>query len=161
AMGMEIVWFRHLGALLGSYRWVLSLILTVILLGIWLGAMAGGALHRRAGHPVALYVIAQALFVLAALWGLATAETRGANAERAVGRRAGLLYLANTVGAVLGSLVVGFVLLSALGMQRTVTVLGVAVAVGVVPLCIAAPHKARRQRIALGAVVVALGFGVV
>jgi spermidine synthase len=54
AMGMEIVWFRHLGSLLGSFRPVLSLILTVILIGIWLGSLAGGYLHRRVGRPVIL-----------------------------------------------------------------------------------------------------------
>jgi spermidine synthase len=180
AMGMEIVWFRHLSALLGSYRWVLSLILTVILLAMWLGATAGGALHRRLGRPVTLYVVAQALFAIAALWGLATAESRGvmalraglgahlaailrevaapalmmgmayplANAiaqdtERAVGARAGLLYLANTVGAVAGSLAVGFVLLPALGMQRTVTVLVLAAGLGILPLCALALGRRR------------------
>lgn len=198
AMGMEIVWFRHLSSLLGSFRWVLSLILTVILAGIWLGSMAGGYLHRRLGRPVVLYVSAQALFVVAALAGLATADTRGVvaegagvwtnlapvlrelavpammmgcafplanaivqDAERAVGRRAGLLYLANTLGAVGGSLVVGFGLLPALGMQRTVTVLAVAVVLGVVPLCVVAVTRHSEPRgwmaVGLGGSVVALG----
>ena len=197
AMGMEIVWFRHLTALLGSYRWVFSLILTVILVGIWLGATAGGALHRRIGRPALLYVIAQATFVVVALWGLATAETRAVSATRAgfvalapvlrelavpalmmgvtfplanaivqdaaraVGRRAGLLYLANTVGAVTGSLIVGFALLGALGMQRTVTILALAVALGVLPLCVVASRRARPNAFALGAAVLALGIGVV
>jgi spermidine synthase len=182
AMGMEIVWFRHLGSLLGSFRAVLSLILSVILAGIWLGSLAGGLLERRVGHPVALFVGAQALFVAAALAALATAE-RGpgavaavlrevavpalmmgfayplANAivqdtERAVGRRAGLLYLANTAGAVAGSLVTGFVLLPRLGMQHTVTVQAVAVLAGVVPLGAAALARAParpRTAAALGA----------
>src|SRR5205814_7848416 len=52
--------------------------------------------------------------------------------ERAVGRRAGLPYLANTVGAVGGALAVGFVLLPTLGMQASVTVLAVAGAAGVI-----------------------------
>lgn len=187
ALGMEIVWFRHLGALLGSFRPVLSLILTVILAGIWLGALAGGALHRRVGHPVALYVAAQAVFVVASLAGLATAE-RGAlglapvlreiavpalmlggayplanaivqDTERAVGRRAGLLYLANTVGAVAGSLLTGFVLLPALGMQGAVTVLAAAVGLGVVALGAAALARAparRRTALALGGPLAAL-----
>jgi predicted membrane-bound spermidine synthase len=194
AMGMEIVWFRHLTALLGSYRWVLSLILTVILVGIWLGALAGGALHRRVGQPVVLFVLAQALLVVGALAGLVTAETRAVvgeglarpamlalvlrelalpalmmgvtfplanaivqDAERAVGRRAGLLYLANTVGAVAGSLVAGFVLLPALGMQRAVTVLALAVLLGLVPLCVAAIPRASRQAVAAGGALAALG----
>src|SRR5947208_5737360 len=60
------------------------------------------------------------------------------DAEQVVGRRAGLLYVANTVGAVVGSLAVGFWLLPALGVQRTVTVLALAVLLGIVPLCVAA-----------------------
>ena len=54
--------------------------------------------------------------------------------EAAVGRRAGLLYLANTFGAVCGAIATGFVLLPLLGMQRSATVLmGVALA-SLVPL---------------------------
>jgi len=193
AMGMEIVWFRHLSSLLGSYRWVLSLILTVILLGMWLGATVGGLLHRRIGRPVVLYVVAQALFVISTLWGLATAATRGvvaarvglwpsvtpilwelalpallmgfayplANAivqdtQRAVGLRAGVLYLANTVGAVAGSLVVGFALLPALGMQRTVVVLVAVVALGIVPLCAVGFTRAPKQRVVFAGALVAV-----
>lgn len=188
AMGMEIVWFRHLSSLLGSYRAVLSLTLTVILVGIWLGALAGGWLHRRLGRAPVLYAAAQMLFVVTALIGLASADIARIldaerrvfptflaapdwfrdliglwlqmrpimaelalpaflmgfayplanaciqDAERFVGRRAGLLYLANTVGAVLGALAAGFVLLSGLGMQTTVTVLVVVALLGLVPL---------------------------
>src|SRR5499426_2529433 len=76
AMGMEIVWFRHLSTLLGSFRSVLSLILTVILVGIWLGSLAGGYLHRLVGRSVVLFVVAQAVFVISALGALMTAETR-------------------------------------------------------------------------------------
>ncbi|HXH26080.1 MAG TPA: hypothetical protein VNI78_12570, partial [Vicinamibacterales bacterium] len=44
-------------------------------------------------------------------------------AEPAVGRRCGALYLANTLGAVAGSLATGFVLMPRLGLQTTATVL--------------------------------------
>jgi len=217
AMGMEIVWFRHLSSLLGSFRSVLSLILTVILVGIWLGSLAGGYLHRLVGRPVVLYVVAQAVFVISALGALMAAETRGVlaghqttaltlasgwtaaaqglwgsflpilrelgvpalmmgfayplanaiaqDAEQVVGRRAGLLYVANTVGAVVGSLAVGFWLLPALGVQRTVTVLALAVLLGIVPLCVAAssaraPRKRRVAAVAAGSVL-ALGVAVI
>ena len=46
--------------------------------------------------------------------------------EDAIGRRAGLLYLANTCGAVCGAIVTGFVLLPWLGMQRSAAVLSAA-----------------------------------
>jgi spermidine synthase len=54
--------------------------------------------------------------------------------ELAVGRRAGLLYLANTFGAVCGAIATGFVLLPLLGMQRSATVLMVAALLSIVPL---------------------------
>jgi spermidine synthase len=46
--------------------------------------------------------------------------------EERVGRRAGALYLANTLGAVCGSLATGFLLLPMFGIQRSATVLMVA-----------------------------------
>ena len=55
-------------------------------------------------------------------------------AERLVGRRAGVLYLANTVGAVAGSLLTGFILLPSFGLQQSTTVLMVIAALAIVPL---------------------------
>ena len=54
--------------------------------------------------------------------------------ESSVGRRAGILYLSNTIGAVCGSLAAGFLLLPTLGIQRSATVLTTAAALAVVPL---------------------------
>ena len=54
--------------------------------------------------------------------------------ERSVGRRAGVLYLANTVGAVIGSLAAGYFLLPRFGMQGTATVLALAAGVSLAPL---------------------------
>jgi len=211
AMGMEIVWFRHMSALFGSFRTVISLILTVVLAGICLGALAGSYLDLRTRGSALLYVTAQSLFVITALIGLADADigrivrdleatapvffsssgwrreslllglnlapllrevgvpallmgftfplANGAiqNVERAVGRRAGLLYLANTVGAVAGALAAGFVLLPGLGMQRSVTVLALAGVAGVVA-CVAAFGRvsSRATRLAFGAALVAV-----
>ena len=70
ALGMEIVWFRLLISILGGYRAVFSIVLTVILLGIWLGALLGGAAHRRWGRPALAYALTQSLFAIATL-GLA------------------------------------------------------------------------------------------
>jgi predicted membrane-bound spermidine synthase len=55
-------------------------------------------------------------------------------AEASVGRRAGTLYLANTFGAVCGSLATGFLLLPALGIQQSATVLMAAAAMAIVVL---------------------------
>lgn len=63
SMGMEIVWFRLLSASLGEFRVVFSLMLTVILAGIWLGSLAGGYSFKRWGKPLERYMIVQAVFI--------------------------------------------------------------------------------------------------
>ena len=194
AMGMEILWFRHFTVMLGGFRAVFSLLLTVILIGIGAGSLAGGWLNRVIARPVQWLMVGEGLFVAATVFGLANADVRGlltseayvaglpatpggawewvrgihelwlitrpmlvevgipalvmgltfplANAvveqaERGVGRRAGVLYLSNTLGAVCGSLVTGFLLLPALGMQASATLLTIAAGLTVVPLALA------------------------
>ena len=199
AMGMEILWFRHFTILLGGFRAVFSLLLTVILIGIGAGSLAGGFLSRR---PAQWLMVVQGLFVAATLLGLAAADARNIDAvvtadsayqaaaggvvgatlsgqsgltrsftelwfnlrpmllevglpallmgfafplangiiqraERSVGRRAGVLYLSNTVGAVCGSLAAGFLLLPRLGIQGSATILAGAATLAVVPLYLA------------------------
>ena len=71
AMAMQILWFRHLISLYGAYRPVFSLLLTVILVGIWLGSLLGGDLARRTGRPGTLFILSLSGFVLwslGALW---------------------------------------------------------------------------------------------
>jgi len=201
AMGMEILWFRHFTILLGGFRAVFSLLLTVILVGIGIGSLAGGAACRRTGMPAVWFIVAQASFVVSTLLGFAIADVRAideavnrlggselqpaarmagawaefwfnatpmltevavpallmgfsfplANAviqrtERLVGRRAGMLYLANTAGALVGSLVAGFVLLPMLGLQLSATILMTVALLAVVPLYLAtrAPNPESR-----------------
>jgi spermidine synthase len=57
--------------------------------------------------------------------------------EQSVGSRAGVLYLANTAGAVCGSLAAGFVLLPVFGLQQSATMLTVVAAMAIVPLLLA------------------------
>ncbi len=202
AMGMEILWFRHFTLLLGEFRAVFSLLLTVILIGIGAGSLAGGFLLRRIARPAQWLMVVQGLFVASTLLGLAVASLgnikdaafadpayRAAvghmvaaapgvesdlartlrelwfnarpillevlvpallmglafplanaiiqRAERQVGRRAGILYLSNTVGAVCGSLAAGFLLLPVLGIQGSATILTTAAALAVGPLYLA------------------------
>jgi len=202
AMGLEILWFRHFSILLGGFRAVFSLLLSVILIGIGAGSLLSGFLHRRTARPAQWLIVVQALFVAATLLGLAIADARDiervviadrasqadagravevvlsaesgwaraftelwfnarpillevaipallmgfsfplANAiiqraERSVGRRAGVLYLSNTAGAVCGSLAAGFILLPRLGIQGSATALTIAAALAVVPLYLA------------------------
>ncbi|HKE87189.1 MAG TPA: hypothetical protein VKB50_25705, partial [Vicinamibacterales bacterium] len=201
AMGIEILWLRHFSILLGAFRAVFSLLLTVILLGIGVGSLVGGILHRRIPRAADWFMAAQGLFVAATLLGLAMADARPieaaaafdpavggaigfagaasnaasgfgrglaelwfnmrpillevgipallmgvsfplANAiiqrtENSVGRRAGVLYLANTLGGVGGSLAAGFLLLPSLGIQASASVLLTLATLAVIPLYLA------------------------
>ena len=193
ALGMEILWFRHFSILLGGFRAVFSLLLTVVLAGIGAGSLLGGAILRRTGQPALWFMLAEGLFVAATLAGLALADVGTIDAvvnalggssdispataasaftelwfnarpmllevavpallmgvsfplanaviqhaEQAVGRRAGILYLANTAGAVCGSIAAGFLLLPMLGLQQSATMLMIVAAVAVVPLYLGA-----------------------
>jgi spermidine synthase len=181
ALGLEILWFRHVTILLGGFRAVFSLLLTLILLGIGAGSLAGGAVHRRTGRPAEWLMLTQGLFVASALLGFARADVEPINtaavagtgalaelwfnarpmlaevalptffmgfafplanaviqrAEQTVGRRAGILYLANTAGAVAGSLAAGLLLLPLAGLQTSATILMAVTALSIVPLYLA------------------------
>ncbi len=199
ALGMEILWFRHFTLLLGGFRAVFSLLLTIILIGMGVGSLVGGVLVRRTTRPAHWLMIVQSAFVAFTLLGLFRADvrnilaTRGSvpatsgvgsglsrtfsevwfdarpillevgcaallmglafpvanaivqRAERSVGRRAGVLYLANTVGAVGGSIATGFLLLPWLGMQGSATVLMIAAALASVPLYLATVGSRTRR----------------
>jgi len=188
AMGMEMAWFRFLAGALGPYRAVFSVLLATMLVGLALGAALAGSAHRRFGRPTLLFAIAQAAFVITALWALAAFDPEqvlrrqlgvalsflesgpawrqvllhrvngttiallvflpsiamGAafplgnalaqDAADKVGRRVGELYLATTLGNVIGALLAGFVLLPGVGLQRTVLILAVVAAVAPFPL---------------------------
>ena len=179
AMGLEILWLRHFTLLLGGFRAVFSLVLTIVLAGIGVGAYVGGGISRRVASPARALMVVQSLLVVLVLLGLAAnsfdaiaaarvaglpelwfnarpmlaeialpAVLMGAafplanavvqHAEPAVGSRAGILYLANTAGAVLGSLAAGFVLLPRFGVQGTATFLVFAAGLTIAPLYLAA-----------------------
>src|SRR5437879_3280430 len=169
AMGLEILWFRHISALVGPFRAVYSLLTTVILLAMGAGAILSGAMVTRAGHPLLLLIASEALFLASTAFGFWSADIREVLSEQssaasafvagsgwareqitlgligppllreaalralfmgaasplataaiaalpaAVGRRAGLVYLAHAAGAVAGSGLAGSVLMPALG----------------------------------------------
>jgi spermidine synthase len=197
-LGMEILWFRHFSIMLGAFRAVFSLLLTVILVGIGAGSLIAGALQRRSSNPGAWLLAIQSLFVvvtLAGMWGANSAlidqtvsnainasasrpstfaelwfnvrpmlpevmlpallmgfsfplgNALVQHAELAVGQRAGLLYLANTAGAVCGSLVTGFLLLPLFGLQMSTTTLMIVATLGLVPLYAAVRIPDRGSRI--------------
>jgi len=87
ALGMELVWFRCLSSALGAFRPVFSVILALILTGIWLGSLVGGAVERRWRRPVELLLVTQGLFVLVAL-ALAGTFTRTTGMQYSLAVRA-------------------------------------------------------------------------
>jgi spermidine synthase len=200
ALGMEMLWLRHLSVLLGGFRSVLSLLLTVMLLGLGVGALIGGWVERRFGHPARALIVVQGLFAVSILAGLAANSADGLAAQGAaiaaslatrsslsralaelwfnlrpmlievalpslvgglafplanaivqqahdaVGRRAGVLYAANTFGAVTGSLVAGYLLLPGLGMQGAAAVLAGVALLAIIPLAAAADARSAIRR---------------
>ncbi len=186
ALGMEIVWFRFLGATLGAYRYVFSLVLTVILVGICGGSALGGWLQRRYGHALELFVGAQALFATTALIALAAfspfagtpygrsfasiatvvlvpslfmglsfplVNAHVQDTLGSVGRRAGAMYLANTLGSVLGSLAAGFVLARWLGSATSFAVFAACAVLAPVALVATAQRSALLRNVSV------VGFG--
>jgi spermidine synthase len=199
--------------LLGGFRAVFSLLLTVILVGIGVGSLLCAVIDRHTARPAYWLIGVQGLFVaftrlglatvdvgsvdrpvgagagsvaapagpaqvLAELWfnarpmllevavpallmgfsfPLANAITQTQRAERLVGRRAGVLYLSNTLGAVCGSLAVGFVFLPLLGIQGSVTLLSTVAGLAVVPLYVAARTSSPAPRMAFASVAVGGG----
>jgi spermidine synthase len=211
ALGMEMLWLRHLAVLLGGFRAVFSLLLTVMLTAAGVGALLGGWLDRRFGHPARMLMMVEALFAGTTLLGIAagnadTLASRGGaiastlaalspasrlftelwfnlrpmlaevalpsligglafpianslvqNTEAAVGRRAGVLYAANTIGAVAGSLVAGYLLLPHFGMQGSAAFLAAAAALTIVPLYLTQPRESHHIGVFAGAGLVATG----
>ena len=192
-LGFEMVWFRHLSLQLGAFRAVYSVLLTVVLLGIWAGAVAGGVFHRWFNRPGELLMLSFGGFGFTAVVSFAYLRARvsghgdsgmwdefvaiAASAalpsffmgfayplgnaciqtvHGAIGSRAGLLYLANTLGAVIGSLMVGFALISWFGTQHTVTaLLGVLVLATLVAY---ASASARRVALAVSLAMSTMGL---
>ena len=81
--------------------------------------------------PILLEVAAPAL-LMGVAFPLGNAVVQ--RAERSVGRRAGVLYLSNTIGSVCGSVAAGFGLLPLVGIQGSATVLSFAAGLAVLPL---------------------------
>ncbi len=213
ALGVEILWLRHLGILLGGFRAVFSLLLTVMLVALGIGALLGGWLARRFGSPARVLMVVQGVFAATTLLGLASADAVALGARAvtfagdlralsvsgielvelwfnlrpmllevavpalvggcafplanaivqrsatAVGTRAGVLYAANTAGAVLGSLTTGYLLLPRFGMQGTAAVLAAAAVLAIVPLYLSRREDGEqlRGRLVLGGAVLVPG----
>ena len=82
AMGLEIVWLRHFTLLLGGFRAVFSLVLTIMLVGIGAGSLFGGWIDRRTARPAQALMVVQALLVVTALIGLGWTSVEALDAHR-------------------------------------------------------------------------------
>jgi len=83
------------------------------------------------------------------------------DAEASIGTRAGALYLANTAGAVAGSMITGFVFLPWLGTQTSMLVLATAAGLSIITVWLAGRHHEKPARVgllaSLAATCIALG----
>src|SRR5262249_26411949 len=73
-----------------------------------------------------------------------------------LGRRAGLMYLANTAGAVVGSITAAFVLMPRIGLQASVAVMFISVGIGMILIVgawISSPKRPRSVRRGIATVV--------
>ena len=82
AMGVEIVWLRHFNLLLGGFRAVFSLVLTIMLAGIGTGALIGGVINRWSAKPVQRLMLVQALVSATMLLGLVSNSFADLDVER-------------------------------------------------------------------------------
>jgi len=82
AMGMEMLWLCHFNLLLGGFRAVFSLVLTIMLTGIGSGAFIAGVITRWSAKPVQHLMMVQALLAAALLLGLASNSFSDLDRER-------------------------------------------------------------------------------
>ena len=178
-LALEVVWFRIMLLFTMGTSPIFAIMLAVILAGIGLGGLTGGAWLRREGaahYAAAIAAISGALVIGTYITFTYIGDVQynnaiSANLPRAmrlmlpvawlsgvlftlIGQRlhaqmrsqtraAGYLTLANTVGAMLGALIGGFVLLPGLGMERSIC------AAALVYLAVAALlNRGRRRRVA-------------
>jgi spermidine synthase len=169
SMLYEVVWTRLLSLVMGSSTYAFTIVLSIFLLGLAVGALIYGRRSQR--RPPTVFGLTLVLLALA-LWAALTlvaipsmphlmvllGQIPGASLSRVllfeglcaafvllvptlllgaalpmamgiisraigqVGRDVGGVYLANTFGAILGSVLTGFVLVPGLGSQTTLVV---------------------------------------
>jgi spermidine synthase len=142
----------------GLHGWITSVWTSVMHAPRWLQALV--LLPTVELLPCAL-VTALPAVVMGMTFPLANAAAQ--DAANSVGRRAGMLYAANTVGAVLGATFAGFWLLPQLGTQGSVRALLLCSMASLLPLFWVVPAARRRtdgRAFAISAVVGVLVLGV-
>jgi spermidine synthase len=132
AMNLEVLYFRAMALVLGSSTQSFTLVLVVFLLGLGVGS--------------ALLTIARVAFptglTLGAIMPMAV-KIYGGTVDR-VGKDVGTLYAANTLGAILGSLAGGFLVLPLIGLRAGLLVSSAIYLVTGAVLAIRSPVALRR-----------------
>src|SRR6187200_107870 len=144
----EIVWSRQLVLVFGNTTQAVSTILTGFFGGMAIGAAVGGRVADRVSSPLRLYGILELVLVVVVLvtpltFGLIHEAYRGiyrsiegtpalalvrlvlavvALAPASLSRSFGRLYAANTIGAIVGTLAAGLVLIELLGLTGALAV---------------------------------------
>ena len=183
ALGYQVTWTRLLASGTGGYTYVFTVILTLFLIGIALGATTFNSFRHRISNPVRLLAVSQfavgglvvlglvfvisqpqpidpsnpvgsiqGLFGLAVLVVLPVTTIMGIAFPMAsallrdehghAGTESGTLLAVNTTGAIIGSLVIPFVLMPAIGSPWIIVLLAFAnIALGVGLALIAMPRS--------------------
>lgn len=165
ALGYEVVWTRLLVLPLRSYAYSFSLMLSLFLVGLVIGALTLARFERRIRDPLKALAIVQlasgAFVAVSVVWipSVLTAPSEGSGfaalvwtgllragpvvllptilcgmalplairvfvgAARNAGNSVGIVYAANTLGAIVGALFAGLVLLPTLGASRSLATL--------------------------------------
>ncbi|MBM3770967.1 MAG: tetratricopeptide repeat protein [Acidimicrobiia bacterium] len=74
AMGLEILWLRHISLQLGQFRAVFSTVLTVALVGMGAGSLLTGVMRRHIVQPAQWLMVVQGGLVASSLLGIASAD---------------------------------------------------------------------------------------
>jgi spermidine synthase len=151
SLGYQVLWTRLLSYGTGGSSYVFTTILILFLSGIAIGAFAHGTGLGRRFHPVLLLGASQALIAVLALAGLTLVGSSSApallrvgvilpatlvlgfalpiaaglapSADHTVGSDTGLLLGANTTGTVIGTFLIPFFLVPAIGSPHAVVLL--------------------------------------
>jgi predicted membrane-bound spermidine synthase len=155
--GLVASWWLRLDPEAPRFLTPLALLMGMLTVAVYAGFHTGepaDLVRLWYGWPKILGGAARLMLPVSILSGIVF-TLLGEVANREIGvetRAAGWLTMANTVGAMLGPLLAGFVLVPSLGMERSFFVL--ALGYGVVAILVPLPSRARRSpawRLALGA----------
>jgi len=189
-LSLELLWYRFFSTTIGEYRGVFTLLLFIILTGLFLGAFAAGRVLKLGLSPVGLLILCQIGILISSLFGfhfysdpdiemIKREFTQNAGKDHyffdlinngramvvvmaipalllgftfpvaneiylkrfgSAAGDSGRVYLLNTLGALSGSLTMGFLMIPWLGMKNSFTFVLLLILLG---LCVLAVMNGR------------------